>query len=66
MEPGPCFVYVSSKIDALNLEVVSKPEVGSRKSEVGSQKSEVRSQTSLVPRQLSYPREVDTSTKRKT
>ena len=47
MDPGPCFVYVTSKIDALNFEVGSgKSEVGSRKSEVGTQKSEVANRKS--------------------
>ena len=56
--PRSCFLYVSSKIDALNFEVGSrKSEVGSRKSEVfffsevGSRKSfflEVKSRKSLL------------------
>ena len=41
MDPGPCFVYVSSKIDALNFEV-------------GSLKSEVRSRKSLLGFRVTY------------
>ena len=53
MDPGPCFVYVTSKIDALNFEVGSgKSEVGSRNSEVGTQ-SEVGSRKSEVGTQKS-------------
>ena len=42
MDPGPCFVYVPSKIDALNFEF------GSLKSKVGSRNSEVRSRKSFL------------------